>query len=163
MGTILIKPLNDNGSVTVIALLILVILTILGVSSTRTSTIELKIVQNEKLYQKNFYKAEAAVYEAAQRLENESDPDNLRPDLTPLSWLKDDTVDLEDLAVIAVNGNTALVDATNAIYASTAHGIVGGGSLDLTKTSSMYSFEIFGLSQEQNGRVFIRIGYKRRL
>ena len=161
--TSLTPPLaNERGSALILALLLLAVLTVIGVTSTNTSSIELKIVQNERIYQKNFYKAEAAVFEAAQRLESESDPDELRPATTTFTWLKDDSLDLENLTVITVNSASSFIDAVNTRYASTAKGIVEGGSLDMTKSSNLYGFEVFGLSQEQKGRVFIKIGYKKR-
>ncbi|RLB88188.1 MAG: hypothetical protein DRH26_14080 [Deltaproteobacteria bacterium] len=51
---------NEQGSAIVFALLILVAVTILGISSTNTSVIEFKIVGNERIYQRDFYIADSA-------------------------------------------------------------------------------------------------------
>lgn len=51
---------NENGSVIVLALLMLAVLTILGVSSTNNTNIELQIVRNERIYQRDFYIADSA-------------------------------------------------------------------------------------------------------
>ena len=50
---------NEDGSVLVIALLMLAFLSILGVSATTTSTIEVQIAGNDRNFKQNFYKAEA--------------------------------------------------------------------------------------------------------
>ena len=51
---------KEEGSVLVVALLILVLLTIIGLAATNTSKIELNISGNEKLHKMAFYAAEAA-------------------------------------------------------------------------------------------------------
>jgi len=50
---------NEEGSVIVLALVLLVLLTILGISATRTSTIEVQIASNERHAVQNLYQAEA--------------------------------------------------------------------------------------------------------
>ena len=50
---------NEQGSVILLAMLILIVLTILGIASLNTSTIEFQIVGNEKIYQRNFNIAES--------------------------------------------------------------------------------------------------------
>jgi hypothetical protein len=51
---------NEQGSVTVLALVLLVLLTIMGISATTTTQIELQIAGNDKAYKIAFYAAEAA-------------------------------------------------------------------------------------------------------
>jgi len=51
---------NEKGTVLVVALLILVILTIIGISATTTTDIETQIAGNEKFQKIAFYAAEAA-------------------------------------------------------------------------------------------------------
>jgi type IV pilus assembly protein PilX len=55
---------EEDGSVLVIALIMLVLLTLLGISATSTSNIELQIANNEKNYKKAFYTANAAIEHA---------------------------------------------------------------------------------------------------
>jgi Tfp pilus assembly protein PilX len=50
---------NESGSVLVIALIILVLLTVIGIAATRTSDIELQISGNEKFHRLAFYGAES--------------------------------------------------------------------------------------------------------
>jgi hypothetical protein len=56
---------DEKGSVTVVALLILVILTILGITITRTTNLDLKISTNELFQKQNFYVVEGGVYREA--------------------------------------------------------------------------------------------------
>ena len=55
------SPLNnDRGSALVVALLMLVVLTLIGISATTTTTFELQIAGNDKLYKRAFYGADGA-------------------------------------------------------------------------------------------------------
>lgn len=57
----LVKSLkNEEGSVIVVTLVVLVVLTILGTSLTRTSTTEVQIAANDQFYKMSFFTAEAA-------------------------------------------------------------------------------------------------------
>jgi len=50
---------NEKGSVIVLSMVLLVLLTILGISATRTSSIEVQIASNERQATQNQYHAEA--------------------------------------------------------------------------------------------------------
>ena len=56
---------GEQGSITIVALLILVVLTILGVTITRTTTLDLRIGTNELIRKQNFYVAEGGIYREA--------------------------------------------------------------------------------------------------
>ena len=60
---------NENGSVIVVALIILVLLTILGIASTNTSTLEVRIATNNQDHQLDFYVADSGWKDAALFLE----------------------------------------------------------------------------------------------
>lgn len=49
---------NENGSALIFAILILAVLTIIGISSNKTSTVEVKIASNDKVYKQSFYEAD---------------------------------------------------------------------------------------------------------
>jgi hypothetical protein len=54
-------PLNNHrGSALVVALLMLVVLTLIGISATTTTTFELQIAGNDKSYKQAFYAADGA-------------------------------------------------------------------------------------------------------
>jgi hypothetical protein len=69
-------PLADNerGAVLVIAVLVLLLLTILGISSTTDSTIDLQIAANERAYIKEFYVADGGWKSAVAWLNGLSGP-----------------------------------------------------------------------------------------
>ena len=52
------QMINEKGSITVVALMILVVLTLIGISVSRTSTIDMQIARNQIPYKQNFYVAE---------------------------------------------------------------------------------------------------------
>jgi hypothetical protein len=56
---------NEEGSAVVVAFVLLVVLTLLGVFSTRTARIDIQIASNEIPYQQNFYIAEGGVHREA--------------------------------------------------------------------------------------------------
>jgi hypothetical protein len=60
MGKIISRLNNEDGSVIVVALILMVLLLIMGISATRMSTIELQIIRNTIIQKQTFYSAEAA-------------------------------------------------------------------------------------------------------
>jgi len=60
MSTFTKRGKNEDGSVMVVAVLILVLLTIIGIAAMSTTNVELKISGNEKSYKMALYAAEAA-------------------------------------------------------------------------------------------------------
>ena len=56
---------SEDGSIVVITLIILMLLTVMGISATSTTDIELQIVQNTTLYKQNFYRTEGGSFEVA--------------------------------------------------------------------------------------------------
>ncbi len=59
---------NDTGSALIIALLILLVLTLLGINAINTTTFETAISGNERARVEAFYAAEAGIEEALSRL-----------------------------------------------------------------------------------------------
>jgi len=163
---------NEEGSAIVIALIILVLLTLLGTVSTNDTVIELQIVRNEAIYRQNFYKAEAAVFELGQIMEEPTT--NLA---TPASfdWLTDKST-AADMEVVgnwnwAAGGNSQLSHnmndagdaANNTTQAAISNGVAGGGSLDMTATN-LFDYSVYGLfnSTVGQGRSMIMMGYRKR-
>lgn len=62
------KSGTQQGSVTIIALMMLVVLTLLGVSVTRTSTTDIQIAANEIPFKQNFYLAEGGLHRESAEL-----------------------------------------------------------------------------------------------
>jgi len=160
---------NEEGSAIVIVLIILVLLTLLGTVSTTDTVVELQIVRNEAIYRQNFYKAEAAVVELGQIME---DNDISTP--ATYDWLTDSAT-ASDMTVVAswnwsAGGNSQLSNNmdepdlnNNTAQAATSNGVAGGSSLDMTATN-LFDFSVFGLfnSTTGQGRSLIRMGYRKR-
>ncbi|MBW1982530.1 MAG: hypothetical protein JRJ12_15065 [Deltaproteobacteria bacterium] len=60
---------NQRGNALVVALLMLVVLTLLGIAATNTSTIEIQLSSNDKMYKTAFYNADAATEVGSELLE----------------------------------------------------------------------------------------------
>ena len=55
---------NEDGFVFIVALFVLILLTIIGISATSTTTIDLQISQNDKASKIAFYNADGGIYPA---------------------------------------------------------------------------------------------------
>ena len=62
---------NDRGSALILALLVLVLLTLMGISATTTSTIEVQMAGNDKFHEMAFYSAESGWQEALNWLDRQ--------------------------------------------------------------------------------------------
>jgi hypothetical protein len=62
---------NEKGSALVLSLLILVLLTLMGISATTTSTVEIQMAGGEKFYELAFYSAESGWQRALNWLDNQ--------------------------------------------------------------------------------------------
>ncbi|MDY6790176.1 MAG: PilX N-terminal domain-containing pilus assembly protein [Thermodesulfobacteriota bacterium] len=161
---------NEQGSAIVIVLIILVLLTLLGTVSTNDTVIELQIVRNEAIYRHNFYKAEGAVVELGQIME-----DNDISSPASYDWLTDSSAaaDMEVVgnwnwtpggnAQLSHNMNDAGDANNNAAQAAISNGIAGGASLDMT-ASNLFDYSVYGLfnSTVGQGRSLIMMGYRKR-
>jgi len=155
---------SEEGSVMVVALIVLAMLTIIGISASNTSTTELQIVRNDLLYRINFYKAEAAAREGAQTVANlaKTSPDEVNPGQTTQGWLVDPAEEGIDMTTIAdVQGvaepSNVVADAATA-YAAAFVGRTG--SVAAENESQVYHFNLYGLHADDDGRAFIEMGYK---
>ena len=158
---------NEQGSAIVIAMLTLMVVTIIGVSSSNKTASELQVVRNDGIYKHNFYLAEGAAQEGIQRLWNLiEDPETLHAKGPAFLTEPDEEFPMDNLDNWDNDGegdDTAEISPLNpdARVAAVDDGIVDGGSLEMTATN-VHEFRIFGLSEASNGRVFIQIGYRQR-
>lgn len=147
---------NEDGYFLILAtLMILVLLTILGVSASRTANTEITVAANEMVYQRNFYMAEGALMEAIDALANHPNLINLPPTWfePAVGSLTEDTV-ADYWKTIA---QESLVDDTgNTRYVAGLEGY-GQGSLDVDKMT-IVSIGVYGRCQ-RNGVTTIKVGY----
>ena len=68
MRSFIVGLKSEDGNVTIIAFILLVVLTLIGIFATRTAQIELQTAYNEIPYKQNFYIAEGGVNREAAEL-----------------------------------------------------------------------------------------------
>ena len=102
MHTSIVKNQTEQGSITVIALMILVVLTLLGITISRTSSIDVQIAGNEIPFKQNFYVAEGGIHREASEVGRGNYPVmNIN---TPIELANQLTVPLPPPAPHLVNG-----------------------------------------------------------
>lgn len=99
---------NDRGSALVVALLILVLLTLMGISATTTSTIEVQMAGNEKFHEMAFYAAESGWQEALNWLDRQYPgiTEQVGWDASPGTFSTGDKYDAPDYISLADDNNT---------------------------------------------------------
>jgi len=153
---------NEDGTVLVVALIILVFLTLIGIAITATVEVEIQIAGNERLYKDNLYTAEAAAMECAQLME-----ETAALDPSVLTWIKPlgaTTIgDIRDDAYWPANSQVSQIDP-NTRYMALEDGVAEGTSLDMTKTT-LRSYSLYGrrfnAGQPNLGRGIVRVGYRK--
>lgn len=81
-----IQVVNEEGSVLIVALMILVFLTSIGISATTTTEIELQIAGNEAFHKMAFYHADSGVY-STPKLISTTINDGAQPTVTGITYL----------------------------------------------------------------------------
>jgi Tfp pilus assembly protein PilX len=158
---------NQEGSILVVALILLVVLTLLGITISTISEVEIQIAGNERQYKENLYKAEAAAMECAQTMEETADLDP-----ATINYINAiGTVTLANIRNDAWwdNSNSTVVDAAvdpDGItrYLAVEEGVAEGTSLDMTKTV-LRSYAVYGrrydTANPSRGRSIVRIGFRK--
>jgi type II secretory pathway pseudopilin PulG len=163
---------NQQGSALIIALIVMAVLSMVGLSAINTATVENTIVRNERIYQENFYLAESSVNEAAQKIEIETNGDNLVPRNSSWIWIHDVLDSSGNPVDFTEAGNWLHADSSNdnseqaavsdqAFYSTVNKGVRRGSSLDIGATR-LYEYAVFGHGKSKNGSVIIEIGYLKR-
>lgn len=155
---------NERGSAIIIAVLILAAVTILGISATNTSTIEVLLSNNDMMYKENIYKAEGVAMEGGQMLEDALAADLLA--FTP-EWLNQNTMNMQSLSFWdydnANGDDTAEAGTiTKTRFAVVFNKIALNSSLDLSSSNLLREFSVYGYSKPGSSSAFIEIGYKKR-
>jgi hypothetical protein len=157
---------NDNGYLAIVtAMLLLLLVTLIGLSASRVASTEAAMTRNEIIYKRNLYLAEGAAWEAADHLSRYNDlrenmppwmevaSGNLNTDSLRFYW--DNSLDSGD----AVIPEPAKVDPDNTFFLVGHEGVARGSSLDLSKPS-IHSLTIFG-GCKWEGTSVIKIGYRK--
>jgi hypothetical protein len=82
---------NQDGSVIVLVLMVLVIMTVIGLVSSDTVVTENFIVRNEGIHKQNVYLVQSALMQGLQDYMqiDDSDPANFDPDVSSTDWIND--------------------------------------------------------------------------
>lgn len=154
---------NEHGAaVIVLAVLILILVSIIGISSSNTASLEVQIAAADRTYHQNFCKAEGAAMEAVQKLENadgavlknRSDvwlnrQTYLQEMYTPTNWNSDNSAD-------------AVFSDSTTSFSAVDTGLSTGGSIVVSNDSHLHSFKVLGLVDSSQQKVLIEMGYRKR-
>jgi len=152
---------NEDGFVLIIALVMLALLLIIGISATTTSNIEILVTRNVEDYTIALYFAEAAAMEGIQGLDDVSP----NPRDNPTTWLNPTLDDVTEANILDENywaGGAPYTPDAGIGGSQLLAGFNGTrGSLDMGK-SNVYEYTIYGRGQAPNGGlVIIGVGYRR--
>jgi len=155
---------NEDGSVVVLALIILMLLTMLGTSATNTSTTENQVAGNERRYKQNFFKAESASLQGAQYIQNSATHTE--------SWMLDDSfahtnsprtnfdtiANWTDLSALGT-------DYTNTYSLVIYTGVAPWSSMDMTSPTQVRAFAVYGQKRNpaKNESMIIETGFAKRM
>jgi Tfp pilus assembly protein PilX len=155
---------NEEGVVMIAALMVLVLLTIIGIASTKVSNTEVRIASRELIYQQNFYRAEGATMEALEVMENDPNPKTTDPDWL---WAALDTFTADmpydstlwDGTLVGADATPEPSALSDTSYVVVSGGIVEGESLDIGSTK-IHRYAIYGRCAPPNrGATTVEIGY----
>lgn len=159
-----IRPVVQNpreqGSVLVIALILLVLLTLIGISASRNTETEIMIAGNERVFKQNFYLAEGAAMRAVQIMEDndistltwvmsDADSNSVNDPLTDVNWNTDST---ETNSLSDLPGSPRIV--------ALSRGVMPTSSWKMT-SPKVYEFDIYGRSDFRRGDGCISLGYRK--
>lgn len=146
------------GSALLTTLIILLILTLLGITAVDTTTTELQITRSYRIYKENLYKADGAVMELAQSFENVAEE-------VGSGSIASAAVNASSVDALATSPATWTSNATASAMADAQHlwaprGVPAGSSLDVSK-SRVHSYFLYGRGNAQDGQVIVKIGYRK--
>lgn len=160
---------NEKGFVLILALIVMLVLTIIGVSTTTNTSLELMIAGNDKVHQKTFYAAESGAILGAELVEQ-----NLN---CPSGFKKTGTKSGNDIALI---GGNLEVDALKLSYNTKStnkynysketdlisNTIVNNNSADFiypdTGSQQSFGYTFGNTSMQAGGSLMMAAGYERK-
>jgi len=158
---------NENGSAIVIALMLLSLLTLMGIWSTRKSNIETLIAGNEVARKQTFFRTESGVIEGAFTIE-EADTGMLAArsyDWITEASLAPDMTDPNNWDFDQVGGDDTAVPSTldaDVGFCALDKGVTSGDSLLMTGASQVRTYAVYSFHNSRDGQSLMEVGYKRR-
>jgi type II secretory pathway pseudopilin PulG len=170
-GSRMVHPLrslnNENGSAIVIALMLLALLTVMGIWSTRKSNIETLIAGNEVARKQTFYRTESGVIEGGFAIEEAAATDlkAWTPDWLTEKSVAVDMTDPDNWDFDQVGGDDTAVPTTldgEVGYCAIDKGITSGDSLLMTGATQVRTYAVYSFHDSRDGQSLQEVGYKRR-
>jgi hypothetical protein len=148
---------TEDGSILVVTLAMLVILTLLAMAATKTSESELLVAGNEKMRKKSYYLAEGAALECAQQLKD-TNSDTLKS----FGWLHGrlQNTSISNAANWTDEHSSETFDRARYLVLDT--GPSSGQSLVMT-VPVIHELTIYGRSATGRVESVVQIGYRRKL
>jgi hypothetical protein len=152
---------NEKGSLLAIVLLLLVVLTLIGISASNTSISEFQVARNETCYKRSFFHAEAAAIEAIQLLEDEINLDSFPPPyLMPIGTVSADNELPSDVIWDANAQDSGILPPNSGLrYLAVTRGIQAGSSMAMGE-AQVHSYVVWGRDQDDcGGDVIVGVGF----
>lgn len=169
---------SEKGAVSVLAIMVLLLLTIAGIASLYTARTEIQIAGNERDYVSALTYSDAALNWASQRLTNLSNGAGLPDDTSEPTWVtKQDQTnrenDTHDHIDYIYDGSAAMETANtvdsdgNTHYSVIYWGKAQGSSLNITQTNPLLEYTLYGFYNKSLGasssiRSLVESGYRNR-
>jgi len=147
---------QEQGSVLIVALVVLALFTLLSISSTATTIMEIRITGNENIQKENLYAAEAAAMRCAQDMQDTDLRTSGPAYLNPINSV---TQSQSDICSLTNPATFSELPATTA-FASVSRGIASGSSLDMTKTR-VHEYSVYGWCDRNRNLVIVEVGYRK--
>jgi hypothetical protein len=145
---------SEDGSVMVLALAMLMLLTLIGTSAITTAMIEIQIAGSQKTHTECLFLAEGAAMQCAQKMEND-------PNLLEATYVNaENTVTEADIRDL-FEGKTkedSTISPSGTGYAALYQGTVG--SLKMGQPN-LHAYAVYGWHNTTGGRVIVELGYRR--
>jgi Tfp pilus assembly protein PilX len=145
---------TQDGSVMILALALLMLLTLIGISATRTSMIEIQISGAKKTYTDHLFLAEGGAMQCAQDLADGSNP-STEPYFNDERTKTEDQI--QDL-IRNLNFTNSDTSSVGSSYATLYQGVVGSIKMG---QPNLHAYAVYGWHDTPQGRVIVELGYRR--
>lgn len=165
---------SEQGSVILFVMVFILVISIYGIASLKSSSAELMIARNHRCYKQNIYRAEAAIMEIARKLDQDEDPEtNLKPVTSVYAWLADGTTEngvfnpekdewhWDGDATNSQASALPVFDDEKSGYVVVFEGIAPGASLSMGG-SHLWQYGVYGKSKLCDGEVGVVAGFRKR-
>lgn len=158
---------NEQGSAIVIALMLLSLLTVMGLWSTRKSNIETLIAGNEVARKQTFYRTEGGVIEGGFAIEEAASGDlrSWAPDWLTEASMAPDMTDPDNWDFDGVGGDDTAQESdidADVGFCALDKGITSGDSLLMTGATQVRTYAVYSFHDSRDGQALMEVGYKRR-